>query len=88
MAMDLSERCRWVSHTDTQRVIDLLVQARLPTRAPAELSPDQMLELMAVDKKSTQGKIRLILVKAIGEAVMTGDYDQDALLETLHSCRA
>lgn len=88
MAMDLSERCGWVSHTDTQRVIDLLVQARLPTLAPAELSPEQMLALMAVDKKATQGKIRLILVKAIGEAVMTGDYDQDALLETLQSCRA
>jgi 3-dehydroquinate synthetase len=38
---------------------------------------------MGLDKKVADGKIRLILLQAIGKAVMTGDYSQDLLKETL-----
>ena len=38
---------------------------------------------MGLDKKVAEGKIRLILLQAIGKAVMTGDYPQEKLLETL-----
>ncbi|MFK8067379.1 MAG: 3-dehydroquinate synthase [Gammaproteobacteria bacterium] len=87
MAMDLSQRSGWVSKQDTQRVINLLEAANLPTQAPEELSAEQMLELMAVDKKASQGMIRLILAKAIGETIVTAEYDQKLLLETLNRCR-
>jgi 3-dehydroquinate synthase len=56
--------------------------------APAELSAERMLDLMSVDKKVKDGKIRLILLEAIGRAVITADYDRDKLIETLSSCRA
>lgn len=87
MAMDLSERSGWVSKEESQRVINLIEAANLPTKAPQELSAERMLELMSVDKKASQGMIRLILAKSIGESVMTADYDQKLLMETLETCR-
>ncbi len=87
MAVDLSQRLNWITEKDTQRVITLLKHANLPTKAPKELSAEKMLELMAVDKKASQGMIRLVLVKSIGDSVMTSEYDQDALMETLTTCR-
>ena len=56
-------------------------------RAPANLSPDRLLELMAVDKKVQEGKIRLVLLKSVGEAVLSADYDPAMLRETLVACR-
>lgn len=87
MAMDLSQRCGWSSPTDTQRVINLLEQAKLPVNGPLEISPQKMLELMTVDKKASQGLIRFVLAKGIGDTFVTSDYDQDLLMETLTLCR-
>ncbi len=87
MAMDLSQRIGWVKEEDTHRVIALLEQSNLPTKAPSELSAERMLELMAVDKKASHGLIRLVLAKAIGDTVVTSEYDQKALMETLTNCR-
>ncbi len=42
-----------------------------------------MLELMAVDKKVLGGRTRLVLLKAMGHAVVTHDFDADALRYTL-----
>ncbi len=38
---------------------------------------------MSSDKKAEQGKIRFILLKALGSAVLTGDVPPDLLRETL-----
>ncbi len=88
MAMDLSQRLGWITEDETRRVIKLLQVANLPTKAPSELSPETMLERMAVDKKAADGQIRLVLVRNIGNTVVTREYDQAALMETLNRCRA
>ena len=87
MAMDLSQRCGWVTKEVTQRVTNLLQQANLPTRAPQELSAEKILELMAVDKKVSQGMIRLVLAKSIGDTFVTSEYTQSDLMKTLETCR-
>jgi len=45
------------------------------------------LKLMAVDKKVQQGKMRFVLLKAIGDAVVTADVAPSLLAETLEACR-
>ena len=87
MAAALSERLGWISAIDVARVEALIRSARLPVRAPADLAPERMLELMAVDKKAQEGMIRLVLLKAVGEAVLTADYDPVQLREILATCR-
>ncbi len=85
MAADLSRRSGLLSTTEVTRIADLLVRAGLPVLPPKELDVEQYLELMKVDKKVDQGRIRLVLLKAIGDAFVSDDYDAGKLRETLAS---
>jgi 3-dehydroquinate synthase len=82
LAADMSRHLGWLADADVQRVHDLLRRAGLPTTAPA-IGAARALELMGMDKKVLQGRIRLVLLRRPGEAVITGDYPADALQRTL-----
>lgn len=82
MAADLSLRMGWLKLEDVQRIKAIFHAAELKQQPPA-LGVDQYLDLMGLDKKVQDGKIRLVLQQAIGESVMTSDYNVDALRETL-----
>ena len=86
MAADLSVRLGWLAQADVARVEKLLVRANLPVKGP-HLSVEKMKDLMAVDKKVQDGQIRLVLLKAIGEAVVTDDFDAALLDQTLEQCQ-
>lgn len=88
LAADLSTRLGWLTSDDVDRVRRIIAVARLPTLAPASLTAAALLKLMAIDKKVKDGRIRLVLLQAVGRAVVTSDYDPTALLATLHDCRA
>jgi len=83
MAADLSARHGWISHSDVERIRRLLAQAQLPVDAPADISREQFLNLMAVDKKALDGGLRLILLDAIGKAKVCADFDPGLLHQTL-----
>jgi 3-dehydroquinate synthase len=83
MAADLSARHGWLSLDAVRRTEKLLQQSNLPTNAPDEMDTARFLELMAVDKKVVDGGLRLVLLKAIGDAVLTSDFDTGKLRETL-----
>jgi len=87
MAAEMSKKLGWLSSEDVNRVSGLLKKANLPTSIPKEISPQQMIEVMAVDKKVQNNKIRLVLLKAIGDAIITDDFDQDLLIETIETYR-
>ncbi len=88
MAADLSMRQGWLTGQDVQRVEDLIDKAALPTRAPHNMSYERFMELMAVDKKVRVGKINLVLLKALGEAVVTSEFDPELLRQTIEAHRA
>ncbi len=79
MAAVLSHRLGWLTATDLQRAYDLVKRARLPTHPPAGIGSKRFLELMAADKKTLGGKLRLVLLRGIGQAIVTADFDQGAL---------
>ena len=83
MAADLSARLGWMSTKDAERCTKLVARAGLPVKPPAGMTPDQFLELMGHDKKVANGKLRLVLMRGIGLAVVSGDFDKDALQATL-----
>ncbi len=87
MAADLSRRLRWLGAAEVTRIENLIRRARLPVRAPASLSTARFLELMAVDKKVLDGRLRLVLLRRFGEAVVTDDYPRAELEATLASMR-
>ena len=83
MAADLSARLSWLRPADLQRTRDLIERANLPTVPPPELSAERLLDLMAVDKKVLDGRLRLVLLRGIGEAVVTDQFDPALLRATL-----
>jgi 3-dehydroquinate synthase len=78
MAAELSFLVGSIGKGDVGRVRALLSRAGLPVKGPA-LSPDRMLELMAVDKKAAKGKIRFVVLTAIGKAALRADIDDKAV---------
>jgi 3-dehydroquinate synthase len=82
LAADLSHRLGWVEAADVARVERVLRQFGLRTDV-STLSAATLAEKMKIDKKVAAGRIRLVLLKAIGKSVVTGDYDDAALRETL-----
>lgn len=88
MAADLSARQGWISNDDRDRAIRLIASARLPDCAPQGMTPDDFLRRMAVDKKNVNGTLRLVVLTALGEAVITDDAGPDHLRATLNAyCR-
>ncbi|MFW2438408.1 MAG: 3-dehydroquinate synthase [Arenicellales bacterium] len=85
MAADLSCRSGWISRADVTRIAELLKRAGLPVIPPVELEAERYLKLMMVDKKVHQGHIRLVLLKSIGNAFVSDNYDPELLRETLAS---
>ncbi len=85
MAADLSQRLGWISAQDVVRIRRLLGRAGLPVTAP-ELGVEKYLELMGLDKKVEGGKMRFVLLKQIGHAVVYGDVPPVLLRQTLEAC--
>lgn len=88
MAADLSHRRGAISADELARIVRVLERAHLPVKAPASMTPDDFLQLMGVDKKVLDGRLRLVLLSKLGEALITSDIEQDLLQETFAACRA
>lgn len=82
LAADLSHRMEWLNTSDKQRVINILKAANLPTAAP-NLGVDRYMDLMGLDKKVQNGKIRLVLQQGIGKATLSSNYGSKELHQTL-----
>lgn len=82
MAARLSERLGWLGSGELARTEKLLVRAGLPVRPPA-IPPAEFLDHMQVDKKNVGGKIRLVLLRGIGRAVITDEFPPAELQATL-----
>ncbi len=83
MAAAMSARLGWLDQAQVRRVDALVAAAGLPVMPPDEISPDRFMQLMSVDKKVMDGQLRLVLMQDIGKAVISGDFDRDALKQTL-----
>lgn len=85
LAAELSQRLGWMDAAAVARLRTLLVAADLPVSPPPDLPAARFLELMAVDKKVRDGKLRLVLLQGLGKALVTEDFDGSALEQTLAS---
>jgi 3-dehydroquinate synthase len=83
MALEMSQRLGWITLAERNRGIRLLQAAGLPVVPPQDMTAEQFLVHMAVDKKVLDGQLRLVLLRHIGEAVVTGDFPREILNATL-----
>ncbi|MDX1504829.1 MAG: 3-dehydroquinate synthase [Spongiibacter sp.] len=63
----------------------LLEAAGLPVLPPANMSVDQFLQLMGRDKKVLDGRLRLVLLKSLGEAYVSSDTGVEQIAKVLRS---
>jgi len=84
MASHMSMQLGFIEEEDFTRIKNILKAVNLPINPP-DLSQDQFLDLMASDKKNKNGKISLILLRSLGEAFQTEDYDMKVLEKTINT---
>jgi 3-dehydroquinate synthase len=82
LAADLSLRMGLLSRAEVARIAALFQRAGLPVTAPG-LGYDAYMNYMGVDKKVEAGRIRFVLLRGLGKAFVSGDYDAAALHATL-----
>lgn len=85
MAADLSQRLGWLGPGEVARIRALLERAGLPVKGP-RLGADRYLELMSLDKKVASGRLRLILLRAIGQGVISSEAAEDQLRAAIDAC--
>ncbi|MCP4185994.1 MAG: 3-dehydroquinate synthase [Gammaproteobacteria bacterium] len=88
MAIDLSQRMGRIDDNIRKRIVSLLEQCALPIKSPSKMTIEQYMHAMAIDKKAVNGSIKFVLLKELGRAFVTVDYDPDLLEQTLSDwCR-
>ena len=83
LALRLSAARGWVPAAEVDGLLSLLRRAGLPVVPPADMDAARFLALMARDKKVLDGRLRVVLLRGIGNAVVVDDVDGqeiDALL--------
>lgn len=86
MAATMSAKMGWIEKDLVQRTYDIMMAANLPVELPVDspMNAERFLSTMAVDKKVANGQLRLILLKGpLGNCVFTGDFDEEAMKETI-----
>lgn len=84
MAAELSRRLGWLQIADVQRIERLFVRAGLPVNGPP-LAAESYLELMQLDKKVQNGRLRLVLLQTLGQAVVKDDVRLDEIKSAIQA---
>ena len=82
LAARTSAALGWLGARDCERIERLLARAGLPTKAPG-VDPAELLDHMRGDKKADRSGLKLILIRALGEAVVTRSPSEDVLRAVL-----
>ena len=82
IAASFSHECGLMPAAAVERIKRLLVRAGLPTDT-RDVNLSAALEHMKMDKKVKDGRIRLVVPRAIGECFISADYSDAALQRTL-----
>ena len=79
----LGEMANLTEPGTTDRLISVLQSAGLPTRWPAAISADQILQAAQTDKKTVGGRLHFALPRRIGEAFVSSAITDEMVREAL-----
>jgi len=80
--MMMATRMSGIDAAEQDRLQSILDAAGLPV-VPPRVGSAQLHELMYLDKKVQANKLRVVLLRSLGNAFVTANYSDDALRETL-----
>jgi 3-dehydroquinate synthase len=87
LALELSASRGWIPGSEVAALRQLLLAVGLPVEPPADMAPEVFLELMGRDKKVLDGRLRLVLLAAIGEACIVDDASDEELFALLEESK-
>ena len=82
MAADLSQCMGWISAEDLARTKNIIQRANLPIVCP-QIPLDEFLAYMSHDKKVLNGQLRLVLMQAVGQAIITKTFDVELMKQAI-----
>ena len=82
-AARVSEKMKYLNTAESTRIENLLESIGLPTRVPAGIQPEGVLNKIKMDKKKEGDKIPFVLIKKIGVPFVNGGVPELVLRETL-----
>jgi len=85
-AARLSESRGMCDPGTTERLSALLSRFSLPVSIPAELSTEKLASALTLDKKAVASGLRLVLLNAIGEAVIDSESTNEQILDAMNAC--
>lgn len=85
MAAELSKLEGYLSADEVLQVKILLEKSNLPIAINSKIAPEDFMQAMRVDKKSIDGNIRVILMKQLGQAFISSDYQKFNLQQTINA---
>ena len=85
MAAALSYRLGWLDEAGAERVRRLVGRAGLPLGGP-RMGAERYLELMRHDKKVAAGRLRLVLLRGIGQAVTAAGVADAEIAASIEEC--
>ena len=85
MAAKLSKDEGNLSHEETLRVESILSKADLPISINKSIDSETLITAMSLDKKSIDGKIRLVLLKSLGDSYLTDSYSNENFMKVVNS---
>ncbi len=76
-----------LSEADAERLRDLIAASGLPTRLGGSFKPEELLATARLDKKARNGRLRFVLLKRLGEAVISDTVTDVDFAEAVDVCR-
>jgi 3-dehydroquinate synthase len=79
IAAHMSHFAGWLSKSDLHRIQSIFRSFLLPVTPPVEMTSADFLALMGRDKKVMDGRLRLVLLKGLGQAFVSSEFSQEDL---------
>jgi 3-dehydroquinate synthase len=76
--MVMASKLSGIDAGEQTRLVKVIASAGLPT-APPPIASERWFESMGMDKKVQNKQLRFVLLRALGDAYVTSDYDHDRL---------
>ncbi len=88
MAAELSAQMGWIDRGIVARIVHVIASMGLPVAPPDDMPVSRFLDLMAVDKKVLDGRLRLVALKSLGNAIVTTEPGVDAVSSSIEASRS
>ncbi len=84
----ISERQRYLSAGDQERIVSVIERAGLPVRIPQTLDTERILSHLRMDKKKRDGRIHFVLLRKPGMPFVNGGVPLELVQETIEALKA